>query len=122
MDYEEFVEQVRRQAGLGSSSEAETAVRATLTVLGEFLNGEPDLLSRLPEGLAEHLRREPSDPVVSFSLDAFMQEVGEREGSNTDEASAHARAVVLVLQDAVGQDEVRELRRRLPDELDPLFD
>lgn len=85
-------------------------------------DGEPSLVSRLPAQLAGHLRREPSGPIVSSSLDAFMEEVGEREGANTDAASAHARAVVLVLKDAGGPDEVQGLRRRLPDELDPLFD
>lgn len=124
MGYEEFIDQVRRQAELGSSSETETAVRATLTTLGEYLDGggEPDLTSRLPEELAEHLRREPSGRIVSSSLDAFVEEVGKREGVNTDEASAHARAVMDVLREAIGQDGVENLRRRLPSELAPLFD
>jgi uncharacterized protein (DUF2267 family) len=51
-----------------------------------------------------------------------MKEVGKREGTNTDKASAHARAVVDVLREAVGQDGVEDLRERLPDELNPLFD
>lgn len=122
MDYEEFIDHVRRQAGLGSSSEAETAVRATLTTFGEYLVEEPDLVSRLPEEIAEHLRREPSGRIVSSSLDAFIEEVGKREGANADEASSHARAVVGVLREAIGQDEVEDLRRRLPSELGPLFD
>lgn len=124
MGYEEFIDQVRRQAELGSSSETETAVRATLTTLGEYLDedGEPDLTSRLPEELAERLRREPSGRIVSYSLDAFVEEVGKREGVNTDEASAHARAVMDVLREAIGQDGVEDLRRRLPSELAPLFD
>ena len=120
--YEEFIERARRQAGLGSSSEAETVVRATLTALGEYLDEEPDLVSHLPEEIAECMRREPSGRIVSSSLDAFMEEVGKREGANTDEASSHARAVVDVLREAIGQDEVEDLRRRLPNELGPLFD
>lgn len=122
MNYEEFIDRVRRQAGLDSSSGAETAVRATLTTLGEHLDGEPGLVSRLPEELAEHLRREPPGRIVSSSLDAFMEEIGKREGANTDEVSAHAHAVVDVLREAVGQDGVEDLRWRLPDELNPLFD
>jgi len=122
VDYKEFIDRVRRQAGLDSSSGAETAVRATLTTLGEYLDGEPGLVSRLPEELTEHLRREPPGSIVSSSLDAFMEEVGKREGANTDEASAHARAVVDVLWEAVGQNGVEDLRQRLPDELNPLFD
>ena len=122
MDYKEFIDRVRRQAGLDSSSGAETAVRATLTTLGEYLDGEPGLVSRLPEELAEHLRREPPGRIVSSLLDAFMEEVGKREGANTDEASAHARTVVDVLWETVGQNGVEDRRGRLPDELNPLFD
>ena len=102
VDYEEFVDRVRQQAGLASSSEAETAVRATLTTLGEHLDEEPDLVSRLPEELAEHLRREPSGRIVSSWLDTFMEEVGKREGANTDEASASPPGAISCLQDARG--------------------
>jgi uncharacterized protein (DUF2267 family) len=80
VDYEEFVDRVRRQAGLASSSEAETAVRATLTTLGEYLDEEPDLVSRLPEELAEHLRREPSGRIVSSSLGTFMERSASARG------------------------------------------
>lgn len=124
MQYEEFVERVQQRAGLGSFSEAEEVTKATLTTLGEYLTGGErlDLASQLPQGLAEHLRRQPPNRAEFFSLNDFLQEVGEREGVNTDEASAHARAVVGVLQEAVSQGEMEDVRRQFPSQFDPLFD
>ncbi len=81
-----------------------------------------DLASQLPQGLAEYLRREPPDRPMIYSFPDFLQEIGEREGVNTDEASAHARAVVSVLQEAVSEGEMDDVRRQFPSEFDPLFD
>jgi uncharacterized protein (DUF2267 family) len=124
VQYEEFIERVQQQAELGSFPEAEAATRATLTTLGEYLAGGEglDLASQLPQGLAEHLRRQPPDRAMFFSLNDFLQEVGEREGVNTDEASAHARAVMSVLREAVSEEEMEDVRRQFPSEFDPLFD
>jgi len=39
MQYEEFVDRVRRRGELDSFDEAEGAIRATLTSLGDYLSG-----------------------------------------------------------------------------------
>jgi uncharacterized protein (DUF2267 family) len=41
---------------------------------------------------------------------------------NTDEASAHAPAVVSVLQEVVSEREIEDVRRQFPSEFDPLFE
>ena len=124
MQYEEFVDRVQQQAGLDSFSEAEATAQAVLTTLGEYLVGGEglDLASQLPQGLAEHLRREPPNRPMIYSFPDFLQEVGEREETNTDEALAHARAVVSVLQEAVSEGEMEDVRRQFPSEFDSLFD
>ncbi len=124
MQYEEFIDLVRQQAQLASFERAEEATRATLTTLGEYLvEGEGlDLASQLPRGLAEHLRRQPPNRAEFFSLPDFLQVVGEREGVNSDVAPAHARAVISVLQKAVSEGEMEDVRRQFPSEFDPLFD
>ena len=106
------------------SSEAEEATRQTLTTLGEYLVGGEglDLASQLPQGLAENLRREPPNRPMIYSFPDFIQETGEREGVNIDEALAHARVVVSVLQEAVSEGEMDDVRRQFPSEFDPLFD
>ena len=124
MQYEEFVDRVRRRAELDSFDEAEGAIRATLTSLGDYLAGGAgrDLASQLPQGLTEHLLRKPSGRADSFSLDDFLQEVGEREGVNADVAKVHAKAVMSVPEEAVSESEVEDVRRQFPSEFDSLFE
>jgi uncharacterized protein (DUF2267 family) len=124
LQYEEFIEQVRQRAGLAQSGEAETATRATLTVLGEYLTeGEGlDLASQLPQGLAETLRRQPPDRSMIFSLNDFVQLVAEEEGVSFEEALTHIRAVMGVLEEAVSADEMEDVRRQFPSEFNLLFE
>lgn len=129
MEQQEFLEEVRRRAGLSTLGEAEAATRATLTALGEYLVGYEglDLASHLPEGLAETLRREPPDRPEIFSFKDFLSRVGEEEGTNPDddadpnEALPRARAVMSVILELIGADELEDLRLQFPSEFDPLF-
>lgn len=130
MDQGEFLGEVQRRAGLASVGEAEAATRATLVALGEYLIGYEglDLALRLPEGLAETLRREPPDRPQIFSFNDFLLRVGEEEGTNPDdegdpnEVLPRARAVVSVLVENLDADEAEDLRRQFPSEFDPLFE
>ena len=81
MQYEEFIDRVRQRAGLGSFSEAEEATQATLTAIGEYLVGGEglDLASQLPQGLAEHLRREPPDRPMMEIVQAGIDPEKRRE-------------------------------------------
>ena len=123
MQYQEFIGRVQQQAGLGSFERAEAATRATLTALGEYLSGGEghDLAAQLPQGLAEHLHRQPPDRSFIFSLNDFLQRVGGEEGMEIGAAEAHARAVVDVLEEAVSGGEMQDVRRQFPSEFDPLF-
>ena len=123
MQYQEFVDRVRQRAGLASFAEAEAATQATLTTLGEYLTGGEglDLAAQLPQGLAELLRRQPPERSMIFSLNDFLQRVGEEEGVGIEEASPHARAVMGVLEEAVTKGEMDDVRRQFPSEFDLLF-
>ena len=123
MQYQEFVDRVRQRAGLASFAEAEAVTQATLTTLGEYLTGGEglDLAAQLPQGLAELLRRQPPERSMIFSLNDFLQRIGEEEGVGIEEASAHARAVMGVLEEAVTEGEMDDVRRQFPSEFDPLF-
>lgn len=130
MDENEFLGEVQRRAGLASVAEAEVSTRATLVALGEYLIGYEglDLALRLPEGLAEILRREPPDRPQIFSYNDFLLRVGEEEGTNPEddvdpeEALPRARAVMSVLLENLEPDEAEDLRRQFPSEFDPLFE
>jgi uncharacterized protein (DUF2267 family) len=56
-----------------------------------------------------------------FSLNDFLQRVGEEEGVGIEEASSHARVVMGVLEEAVTKGEMDDVRRQFPSEFDPLF-
>ena len=123
VQYQEFVDRVRQRAGLASFAEAEAVTQATLTTRGEYLTGGEglELAAQLPQGLAELLRRQPPERSMIFSLNDFLQRVGEEEGVGIEEASAHARAVMGVLEEAVTEGEMDDVRRQFPSEFDPLF-
>ncbi|MDP8951132.1 MAG: DUF2267 domain-containing protein [Actinomycetota bacterium] len=123
MQYQEFVDQVRQRGGLDSFERAEAATQATLTTLGEYLSGGEglNLASQLPQGIAEILHQQPPDRSKIFSLNDFLQMIGEQEGVGIEEAEAHARAVVSVLEEAVTEGEMQDVRRQFPSELDGLF-
>lgn len=125
MRYEEFIERVGERAGLSSAEEAERATRATLTTFGEYLSGreELDLADQLPEGLSEHLRRQPPERGETFSAEDFLQLVGERGETNVGETRAHVKAVMDVLGEAVGRKTLGDVvERQFPSEFAPIFE
>lgn len=122
MQYEEFMSLVQRRTRLDELG-ARTAVQATLTTLGEYLSGGEglDLAGRLPQGVGEHLQRRPPGRSEIFSLEDFVQIVGEKEETGSGEARQHARAVLGVLGEAVSREEMDDVRRQFPTEFNELF-
>lgn len=66
------------------------------------------------------MHRQPPDRGFIFSLNDFLQRVGEEEGVEIGAAEDHARAVVGVLKEAVSGGELQDVRQ-FPSEFDPLF-
>jgi uncharacterized protein (DUF2267 family) len=124
VQYQEFIERVQQRAGLPSFAAAEAAARATLTTLGEYLTGGEglNLASQLPQGLAEPLRQQPPERSKIFSLNDFVELVGEKEGAGFEEALAHAHAVMSALGEAVSKGEMDDVRRQFPSEFDHFFE
>ena len=55
------------------------------------------------------------------SYDDFLQRLGESEGVRYGEAEAHARAVMSVIREVIGEVEMQKVRRQFPGEFAPLF-
>jgi uncharacterized protein (DUF2267 family) len=123
MQYNEFVGQVQNQARLASQDEALKAIRATLSVLAQRLaGGEPhDLGASLPEEIGRFLQTE-STQAERFDLDEFFRRVSEKEDVDLPDSVHHARVVMAVVQQAVPQGEIEDVRAQLPEEYNPLFD
>lgn len=124
MQHDEFIGTVQHRARLDSRGAAEAATRATLETLGERLaGGKPSNLGgQLPQEIAIHLDRHDG-PGSSFDLPSFYDRVAEREGTGTDkpEAALHARAVLSVVEEAIGSEQVREVADSLGEDYRDLF-
>jgi uncharacterized protein (DUF2267 family) len=123
--YDEFIKEVQTRGHMESRQEAEKATQATFRTLAERLaGGEPrNLASQLPPELAQHLRYEGEETSNPFSLEEFLKRVNEKDGGvDQPRAVYHTRVVMEVLQEAVTEGEMDDVRSQLPDEYAPLFE
>lgn len=121
-----FVARVRDEAGLPSQAAAERAVHATLETLAGGLEGMPAFIvaSQIPGGIARRAAGSaaPDLPLIALPYPSFVRRVGEREGGvPPEEAEAHARAVLSVLDEAITGSNMSRLREQLPADYAPLF-
>jgi uncharacterized protein (DUF2267 family) len=132
MDHDSFIGEVQNRAELASRGAALGASRATLQTFGERIQeGEAtNLAAQLPDELARFLE-EHADTTESFDFREFVERVAERDENLGDggideddlsEAALHARAVVDVLDEAVTEGQIEDLRSQLPDDYDDLFE
>jgi uncharacterized protein (DUF2267 family) len=128
MRYQEFVDLVQERGGFGSGDEAERAIRATLSTLGECLyrTERRHLASQLPKE-AKVLLRAEADPTVTrheaacFTLDEFYNRVGARADVTRTHAVEQARAVIAVLRESVPQGEWNHVVHEMPQEYSELL-
>jgi uncharacterized protein (DUF2267 family) len=125
MREDEIISAVRESTSLPSKVDAERAVAATLSVLGERITaGErTDLAAQLPGGLAEALPPSSGTEARRFALDEFYREVAAREGDGCTEQQArqHARAVMAALRSGLTPGEFDDVAAQLPPEYDDLL-
>lgn len=121
---DEFLGDVRERADLDSTDEASSATTAVLETLGERLSeGEAaDLATFLPPELKTPLTEETPKEPPDFPVEEFLERVADRENVGEDEAETHARAVLGVLGEVVGETEFRKARSQLPRAYDALFE
>ncbi|WP_433032280.1 DUF2267 domain-containing protein [Actinomycetospora sp. CA-053990] len=116
MQEHEFVSAVKESLDLPDNNSAERAVKATLTVLGQRLEGgeAKDLASQLPGGLADALPNEGGGE--RFDVDTFYQRIAEQEGDGVTVAQArqHARAIAKGLETALTDGEWQNFTSQLP--------
>ena len=124
MDYETVIGEVQNRAGLPSREDALTVTRTTLELLGERLeSGEAtNLGAQLSEEIGRHLDK--TSDVERFSWDEFVDRLMDRGDYTSDErgtAVHHARIVLAVVDEAVSEGEMTDVRNQLPDDYDELF-
>ena len=121
MKGEQFIAEVRTLTELDNNEDAEKAIRATLETLKERLAGnEPsNLAAQLPPEIAAFVEGEGERE--AFSVQEFYERVAQKEGTNSEEAVKHARAVATVLQTAVTGGELEDVRSQLGNDYEELF-
>jgi RND superfamily putative drug exporter len=117
----EFLDLVGGRTGLPRSG-AQRATDAALVTLSERITPRETnvLAAQLPRDL-RGLVLSPPGGTERFGAQEFVRRVGEREGVNDDEATAHARAVLRTLDEAVAGD-LDYVRAQLSSDYAPLFD
>ncbi len=125
MQHDEFIGQVQQRARLDSRGAAEQATRAALETLSARLAGglPSNLAAQLPPEIGRHLERE-DDRAEQFGLQDFYERVAEAQSEGVDlpQAALHTRAVLSVLDEAVGGTKLDDVREQLPDEFASLFE
>lgn len=121
VNYAEFLEAVRRQAGL-PPTEAANVIRATLTTLAERISGGEarDLATQLPEEYRGYLHKEVEFAEI-LDLVEFLNEVRTRAGLDDQRAAEGARAVLMTLREAMSADEFENLASELSADIRQLF-
>lgn len=122
MRFDEFLGQAKHRLEISDGGRALRSVRATLTALGERLpEGEAnDLASPLPMEIDRFAR--DCEHGQGYSFQEFLDRVAELGGTDASRAFGHSRAVLEVLEDAVPEGEIEDVRRALPDDYQELFE
>ncbi len=96
---------------------------ATFETLGERISGgeASDIATQLPEELAELLFRAGGNP-EGFGLEAFFRRVAEKEGMDVNKVTDHASTVMVVLGQAITDEELADVRSQLPRDFYPLLE
>lgn len=127
MNYDEFVAEVGKHGGPSEREHADQAAKIVLATLGQRLAGrEPhNLASQLPSELQHPLLQHDGVAAeIGDDLDAFLRRVSDREGRgcSTEQALAHARAVLGTMASFVSAGEIQDLRSQLPAGYAALFE
>jgi uncharacterized protein (DUF2267 family) len=121
MKGEQFIAEVKNLAELDSNEDAQKTIRATLETLRERLAGnEPaDLAAQLPQEIAPFV--EGAGGQEAFSVQEFYERVAHKEGTKSEEAVKHARAVATVVHTAVTGGALEDVRSQLGNDYEELF-
>lgn len=121
MRYHELVDRVQEEGGFGSQEEAETAIRATLSSLGECLyrTERRHLASQLPKQAKEFLHEYVDSEVTRqgaacLTLQEFYDRVGARADVTRTRAIEQAKAVTSVLQQTMPEGEWKHIVMEMP--------
>jgi uncharacterized protein (DUF2267 family) len=116
---DEFIGRVADRAGLDRERAQRTAEAVLEALAYRITAGQvEDLERRLPAELQPAVERGKGQrrPARPLSLDTFLALIADRERVDRGQAAEHARAVLDVLREAIGEDEFHDTTAQLPGE------
>jgi uncharacterized protein (DUF2267 family) len=125
LPYEEFLGRLAERTGL-DRDQARLAAEAVLEALairlsaGEIDDIEPSIPPELRPALVRG-RVRGGTRANPLPFEEFIDMIARREGVTSAQATEHARAVLAVLREAVGEKEFRDMKEQLPASYRVLF-
>lgn len=129
MDYDTFIGEVQNRAQLPSREAAVRTTRITLETFSERIEpaAAENIAAQLPDEIGRHLAK--VEVVERFDWDDFVDRIVEKGGYNPEDEQAdavhHARVVIDVVDDAVSESILADVRDQLPtadEDWDNLFE
>jgi uncharacterized protein (DUF2267 family) len=119
MDYQRFLDGVKRLQFIRTEAAADAAVKAVLGILASSMNQEQaeKFVSRLPEPLNIKTLRSPQARPIDITIEEFFDEIGAEFNLNPDQAKKLVDTVFRLTKNAVGEETITEVEFDMPAEV-----
>jgi uncharacterized protein (DUF2267 family) len=116
MDYQRFLDGVKRLQFIRTEQEADAAIKAVLGILASSMNQEQaeKFASRLPEPLTIKTLRSHQARPLDITIEEFFDEIGAEFNLNPDQAKKLVDTVFRLTKDAVGEETITEVEFDMP--------
>ncbi|OGP15621.1 MAG: hypothetical protein A2052_07080 [Deltaproteobacteria bacterium GWA2_54_12] len=119
MDYQIFLDSVKRLQFIRTADAADAAIKAVLGILASSMNREQaeKFVSKLPEPLTIKTLRSPQARPLDITIEEFFDEIGSEFKLNTGQAKKLVDTVFRLTKDAVGEETITEVEFDMPAEV-----
>jgi len=116
MDYQIFLDSVKRLQFIRTADAADAAIKAVLGILASSMNREQaeKFVSKLPEPLTIKTLRSPQARPLDITIEEFFDEIGSEFKLNTGQAKKLVDTVFRLTKDAVGEETITEVEFDMP--------
>lgn len=119
MDYQRFLDGVKKLQFIRTEDAADGAIKAVLDILASSMNQEQaeKFISRLPEPLNIKILRSHQARPLDITIEEFFDEIGAEFKLNPDQAKKLVDTVFRLTKDAVGEETITEVEFDMPAEV-----
>lgn len=119
MDYQRFLDTVKRLQFIRTEEAADAAIKAVLGILASSMNREQadKFVSKLPEPLDIKTLRSHQALQLDITIEEFFDEIGAEFKLNPEQAKKLVDTVFRLTKDAVGEETITEVEFDMPAEV-----